>query len=64
MALVHQKSLEGLYTVISNLSPDEEKIASHPCGNCCRNFSSARVRSKIMTLKFYFIYSYLFTAPQ
>ena len=38
----HQKRLEGLQ-VISNLSAAEEKVSSHPCGICCRNFSSASV---------------------
>ena len=43
--MVHQKSLGGVYTVISNLTADEERVSSHPCGICCRNFSSANVSS-------------------
>jgi hypothetical protein len=34
-----------MYTIISNLTAEEEKVASHPCGICCKNFSSASVRT-------------------
>jgi uncharacterized C2H2 Zn-finger protein len=42
---VHQKPLGGMYTIISNLTAEEEKVSSHPCGICCKNFSSASVRT-------------------
>ena len=41
---MHQKPLGGMYTVISNLTVEEEKVTSHPCGICCKNYSSALVR--------------------
>ena len=43
MMRVHKKTLPGSILVITNLSQEELKVASHPCGICCKNFSSSKV---------------------
>ena len=59
---MHQKPLGGMYTIISNLTAEEEKVASHPCGICCKNFSSASVRTNYYDV-LYFKYIH-FTGTQ
>ena len=39
----HSQKLPKSLLTISRLSLEEIKIASHPCGICCKNFSSATV---------------------
>ena len=41
---VHSQKLPKSLLTISRLSLEELKIASHPCGVCCKNFSSATVK--------------------
>lgn len=46
MRRVHNESLPSSLLVISNLNESELRVASFPCGICCKNFSSSKVHTR------------------